>query len=115
MRPWRRAGVRARMRYMHHARTAARRNGLQASRRHDGMHLFPAGDPTMVDVKHIAPVRIGGTDIAYAQGVRAGNWLFFTGHMATDFENGLDASVVGKPGLPLAAPRHRREGDYIIA
>jgi len=69
----------------------------------------------MADVKHIAPVRIGGTDIAYAQGVRAGNWLFFTGHMATDFENGLAASVVGKPGLPLAAPRHRREGDYIIA
>jgi len=69
----------------------------------------------MADVKHIAPVRIGGTDIAYAQGVRAGTWLFFTGHMATDFENGLAASVVGKPGLPLAAPRHRREGDYIIA
>jgi enamine deaminase RidA (YjgF/YER057c/UK114 family) len=69
----------------------------------------------MADVKHIAPVRIGGTDIAYAQGVRAGNWLFFTGHMATDFENGLAASVVGKPGLPLAAPRHRHEGDYIIA
>jgi enamine deaminase RidA (YjgF/YER057c/UK114 family) len=68
----------------------------------------------MSDVKHIAPVRIGGTDIIYAQGVRAGNWLFFTGHMATDFEHGLASSVVGKPGLPLAQPRHRREGDYII-
>jgi enamine deaminase RidA (YjgF/YER057c/UK114 family) len=68
----------------------------------------------MPDVKHIAPVRIGGTDITYAQGVRAGNWLFFTGHMATDFANGLASSVVGKPGLPLAQPRYRREGDYII-
>jgi len=68
----------------------------------------------MPDVKHIAPVRIGGTDITYAQGVRAGNWLFFTGHMATDFEHGVAASVAGKPGLPLAQPRYRREGDFII-
>ena len=35
----------------------------------------------MVDVKFIAPTPIGGTDIQYAQGVRAGPWLFFTGHM----------------------------------
>src|SRR5262245_59857792 len=69
----------------------------------------------MADVKPIAPVRIGGTDIHYAQGMRAGPWLFFTGHMATDFEHGLAASVAGKPGLPLGgAPRYRREGDFII-
>jgi hypothetical protein len=30
----------------------------------------------MSDVKPIAPVRIGQTDIFYAQGVRAGSWLF---------------------------------------
>src|SRR5262245_24275588 len=69
----------------------------------------------MADVKPIAPVRIGETDIQYAQGVRAGAWLFFTGHMASDFEHGLAASVVGKPGLPLGGdPRFRREGDFII-
>jgi len=33
--------------------------------------------------------------------VRAGSWLFFTGHEATDFENGIAASVAGKSGLPL--------------
>src|SRR5438445_6741233 len=69
----------------------------------------------MADVKPIAPVHIGGTDIVYAQGMRAGAWLFFTGHLASDFENGLAASVAGKPGLPLGgAPRYRREGDFII-
>jgi enamine deaminase RidA (YjgF/YER057c/UK114 family) len=69
----------------------------------------------MVDVKHIAPTNIGGTDICYAQGVRAGAWLFFTGHMATDFEHGLAPGVVGKSGLPLGGtPRFRREGDFII-
>lgn len=69
----------------------------------------------MAEVKCIAPTRIGGTDIEYAQGVRAGSWLFFTGHMAIDFEHGLAAQVVGKPGHPLGSPpRYRREGDFII-
>jgi len=69
----------------------------------------------MPDITYIAPTRIGGTDIQYAQGVRAGSWLFFTGHMASDFEHGLAPVVVGKPSLPLGgAPRYRREGDFII-
>jgi enamine deaminase RidA (YjgF/YER057c/UK114 family) len=69
----------------------------------------------MVDLKCIAPTRIGGTDIVYAQGMRAGSWLFFTGHMASDFERGLASEVVGKPGRPLGSPpRYRREGDFII-
>jgi enamine deaminase RidA (YjgF/YER057c/UK114 family) len=68
----------------------------------------------MSDVKPIAPVRIG--DIVYAQGMRAGSWLFFTGHEATDFENGIAAPVAGKPGLPLGgAPRYRREGDFLFS
>jgi enamine deaminase RidA (YjgF/YER057c/UK114 family) len=69
----------------------------------------------MPDVEPIAPVRIGGTDIVYAQGMRAGPWLFFTGHEATDFENGIAAPVAGIPGLPLGgAPRYLREGRFIF-
>ena len=69
----------------------------------------------MPEVKPMAPRRIGGTDIMYAQGMRAGPWLFFTGHMASDFAHGLAAEVAGKPGLPLGSPpRYRREGDFII-
>ncbi len=70
----------------------------------------------MADVKLIAPTRIGGTEIEYAQGVRAGSWLFFTGHHATDFAHGLAAPVAGNPGLPRGGrPRYRREGDFIFA
>jgi enamine deaminase RidA (YjgF/YER057c/UK114 family) len=70
----------------------------------------------MPDVKPLAPTRIGETDILYAQGVRAGPWLFFTGHTASDFERGIAAPVAGKPGLPLGSPpRYRREGDFILA
>jgi hypothetical protein len=74
-----------------------------------------AQELAVAEVKCIAPTRISGTDIEYAQGVRAGSWLFFTGHMAIDFEHGLAAQVIGKPGHPLGSPpRYRREGDFII-
>jgi enamine deaminase RidA (YjgF/YER057c/UK114 family) len=47
--------------------------------------------------------------------VSAGPWLFFTGHEATDFENGIAAPVAGIPGLPLGgAPRYLREGRFIF-
>ena len=70
----------------------------------------------MADAKPIGPIRIGGTDIHYAQGMRAGPWLFFTGHEASDFERGIAAAVAGKPGLPLdGQARYRREADYLLA
>ena len=51
-----------------------------------------------------------------AQGMRAGPWLFFTGHEASDFERGIAAAVAGKPGLPLdGQARYRREADYVLA
>jgi hypothetical protein len=69
----------------------------------------------MTDVRPIAPTRISGTDFRFAQGMRAGNWLFFTGHEATDYESGLVPQVVGKMGLPLGGQaRYRREGDFLF-
>jgi len=51
----------------------------------------------------------------YAQGMRAGSWLFFTGHEATDFENGIAAPVAGNLAMPLGgAPRYLREGKFIF-
>src|SRR6266852_7373793 len=94
---------------------------MTAALHYDGPSTFVMRAPYdrsswMPDVKYIAPTRIGGTDIQYAQGVRAGSWLFFTGHMASDFEHGLAPAVTGRPGLPLGGPpRFRREGDFIIA
>ena len=69
----------------------------------------------MTAVKPIAPTRISGTEFQYAQGMRAGNWLFFTGHEATDFQAGIVPQVAGKPGLPLGGQaRYRREGDFLF-
>ncbi len=69
----------------------------------------------MADVKAIAPTRIGETDIVFAQGVRAGHWMFFTGHEATDFQHGIANSVAGQPGVPLGGkPRYLREGEFLF-
>lgn len=69
----------------------------------------------MSNIRAISPVRIGGTDILYAQGMRAGPWLFFTGHEATDFASAIAGPVAGVHGLPLGgSPRYLREGRYIL-
>src|ERR1700751_1923485 len=78
--------------------------------------VFPSRRWRMAAAKPIAPIRMGGTDIHYAQGMRAGPWLFFTGHEASDFESGIATVVAGKPGLPLdGQARYRREADYVLA
>lgn len=67
-------------------------------------------------IKPLAPVRIGGSDVWYAPGVRAGDWVFLTGHEATDHASGLAPEVLANPRLPNhGLPFHRREGDYILA
>jgi len=60
--------------------------------------------------------RFLGTGINYAYAVKAGPWIFLTGHEAIDFEKGVPSEVAGHPGFPsFGLPRFRREGDYILA
>ena len=56
-----------------------------------------------------------GTSLSYASAVKAGPWIFLTGHEAFEFAAGLTETVVGPPGFPLfGRPRWRREGDFIL-
>ncbi len=64
----------------------------------------------------IDPVRIPATDIHYAPGIKAGNWVFLTGIEAVDYGVGLHPVVAGSPEFPYhGLPRHRREGDFVCA
>ena len=64
----------------------------------------------------ISPVRIPETDIHYAPGMKAGNWVFLTGIEAVDYGVGLHPAVAGNPELPYhGLPKHRREGDFVCA
>jgi enamine deaminase RidA (YjgF/YER057c/UK114 family) len=56
-----------------------------------------------------------GTPVAYAYAVKAGPWIFLTGHEAFDFVVGVPDEVSGPAGFPLYGPsRSRREGDFIL-
>ncbi|HZM43629.1 MAG TPA: Rid family hydrolase [Burkholderiales bacterium] len=67
-------------------------------------------------VTPIGAVRIPGSDIHYAAGMKAGKWVFLTGIEAVDYRTGLNPAVRGDPALPHhGLPKHRREGDFICA
>jgi len=56
-----------------------------------------------------------GTPVSYAYAIKAGPWIFLTGHEAFDFERGVPEEVAGPSGFPLFGRlRNRREGDFIL-
>jgi len=58
---------------------------------------------------------LAGTAIPYAYAVKAGQWLFLTGHEAFDFAAGIAPEVEGAQGFPaFGAPRLRREAEFIL-
>ena len=67
----------------------------------------------MLEVKSVP--NLLGTSVSYAYAVKAGPWIFLTGHEAFDFERGIPEEVAGPSGFPLyGRPRSRREGDFIL-
>ena len=60
---------------------------------------------------------LAGTPVPYAYAVKAGPWLFLTGHEAYDWRTGaVDETVSGPAGYPLFGHNHksRREADFIF-
>jgi len=58
---------------------------------------------------------LAGTAVPYAYAVKAGPWLFLTGHEAFDFAAGPAPEVEGAAGFPsFGAPRLKREAEYIL-
>jgi enamine deaminase RidA (YjgF/YER057c/UK114 family) len=63
----------------------------------------------------VKSVNLLGTPVSYAYAVKAGPWIFLTGHEAFDFAGGIPEEVAGPAGFPLfGRPRSRREGDFIL-
>jgi len=68
----------------------------------------------MPDIE-VKTVNLLGLPVPYAYAVKAGPWIFLTGHEAFDFEGGIPEAVTGPPGFPLfGRSRSRREGDFIL-
>ncbi len=71
---------------------------------------------TRLAVEPILPVTIPRGDIRYAPGIKAGRWIFATGHSGTaDYVSGMSPAVL-RPALPSwDSSKHRRESDQIFA
>src|SRR5450631_3952219 len=67
-------------------------------------------------VKALLPVTIEQGGIRYAPGVKAGKWIFATGHKGNaDFAGGMAPAVL-RPELPSwDSSKHRRESAQIFA
>jgi enamine deaminase RidA (YjgF/YER057c/UK114 family) len=65
-------------------------------------------------VEPILPVELGRGKVAFAQGMRAGRWVFATGLMAQDFVNGIAPDVLAERAPHAGAPKREREAARIF-
>ena len=66
-------------------------------------------------VKVINPVTIPAGGIRYAPGIRAGRWVFATGHKGTvDYTSGMSPAVLREGSPHWDKPKLRREAEQIF-
>ena len=73
-------------------------------------------DKRAAQVEALLPVELGPGRVKFAQGIKAGRWVFATGLMAQDFVSGIAADVLSEraPHAELpSARRKRRESSRI--
>jgi enamine deaminase RidA (YjgF/YER057c/UK114 family) len=69
----------------------------------------------MSDIEVLSVPSLAGSGVPYAYAVKAGPWIFLTGHEGFDFETGSTAAVDGPPGFPTYdKARPRREAEFIF-
>src|SRR5215831_2050106 len=60
------------------------------------------------------PVELGRGHIRFAQGVKAGRWVFATGLMAQDFITGIAPDVLSEPAPHSGLPKREKEAARIF-
>ena len=80
---------------------------------------MPARTKTALTESAVTPllsVTIQPGNVGYAPGVRAGRWVFATGHKGTaDFVSGMAPAVVDAAAPRHGQPKHRKEAAQIFA
>lgn len=67
-----------------------------------------------MSVEPLLPVVLGNGRVRYAPGMRAGSWVFATGHMAQDYGSGIAASVMREGAPNAAGPTAAREAARVF-
>ena len=67
-----------------------------------------------MSVEPLLPVSLGNGRVDYAPGMRAGSWVFASGHMAQDYGRGIAASVLREAAPNAAGPGSAREAVRVF-
>ena len=65
-------------------------------------------------IKPLLPVKLGKGEIYFAQGIRAGRWIFVAGLLAQDFKNGIAPAVTHKELPHSGLPKGEKETTLIF-
>src|SRR5215510_11317218 len=62
----------------------------------------------------LLPVELGVGKVKFAQGIKAGRWVFATGLMAQDFVNGIAPDVLAERAPHAGLPKREKEAQRIF-
>lgn len=62
----------------------------------------------------LLPVELGAGKVKFAQGMKAGSWVFATGVMAQDFKTGIAADVLSERAPHSGLPKREKEAQRIF-
>ena len=62
----------------------------------------------------LLPVELGAGTVKFAQGMKAGSWVFATGVMAQDFKTGIAADVLSERAPHAGLPKREKEAQRIF-
>src|SRR6476661_5637227 len=62
----------------------------------------------------LLPVELGPGKVKFAQGMKAGSWVFATGVMAQDFKSGIAADVLAERAPHAGLPKREKEAQRIF-
>src|SRR5262245_19168100 len=65
-------------------------------------------------VEPLLPVELGPGKVRFAQGMKAGRWVFATGVMAQDFTGGIAPDVLAERAPNAGAPKRANEAARIF-
>src|ERR1700742_1739076 len=70
--------------------------------------------PRKAAVEPLLPVELGRGKVRFAQGIKAGRWVFATGLMAQDFVNGIAPDVLAERAPHAGLPKREKEARRIF-
>jgi len=65
-------------------------------------------------VEPLLPIELGAGKVKFAQGIKAGRWVFATGLMAQDFVNGIAPDVIAERAPHARLPKREKEAARIF-